>query len=235
MSNLPKRNKRHEYDFTLSNGKTIKYQPWLVRHEQEFLYATEGIKDRGEKMKHIDELVSKCLDDDVNIKDLSEMDFFRLVIELRKKSKGSEHEVIFTCPHCKTLNEDVIIDLDKDVDFKEFNKEPILINDVQFFMREISRKEADLLINIESEEKKRFMYLVYSIESISLNDEVFSNLSEEDVTKFLFEEIQPEEFTEFTAQFAEHISTLGISKTFKCLRCEEETLVYIEDILDFFG
>jgi len=233
--NLPKRNEKHQYKFKTSTGQIIKYTPWLVKDEQEYLYATEGLTDKNIILDHIEELVSKCIPEGFNLSSLSEIDFYRLCIELRKKSKGSEHEIIFTCPHCGLVNENCIIDLDKDVKYTEFSNDPITINEITFNLKDISRSELKKIEKIKNKTKSRFMYIVYSISSLIINDEVYSNITSEDVQKYLEEELTSPEFKQLSKEFVDKVGDIGVYKTFTCDKCKKTTSVYVEDIIDFFG
>jgi len=231
--NLPSRNKRHQYEVQLSN-QTVKFVPWLVKDEQEYMYAVEGLEDEQEVMKHIYELLSKCTD--IDFDSLSDVDFLKLAIEIRKRSKGSEHEVVFTCRNCQHINVDNIIDLETDVIEKRADKqEPIQVNDdLEFHVKTLTRKELDKLKDIESEEKKKWYFIVYSIKAIAIGDDIYSNLSEEEISKFLGEEVTTEEFKDLVDSLADYQDSISVETKFKCEKCGEETLVYVDKIIDFF-
>jgi len=232
--NLPQRIKPHQYDFTLSNNKKIKFTPWRVKDEQEYMYATEGIEEKEYKLPHIEELLSKTVDDDINFGEFSELDFFRFAIEVRKYSKGSDHEVIFTCPNCGTTSEPKLISLDDDVKIKPFVNDPIYINDLVFELREVSRAEIQKMKEIETDAEKRFEYVVHSISSISVNDEIFTNLSVDDIRKYIGEELTSAEYEDLSNKILLISPSIIIEKKIQCEKCNLETLVYVDNISDFF-
>jgi len=229
---LPKRIKRHQHEFKCQDGQVIKYTPWLVKNEQEFMYAVEGI-ERSEIGAHIEELLSKCVQD-VDFQKMSEVDFLRLAIEIRCSSKGSEHELGFTCPNCGEHNSELIIDLNEDARFVPFDAGPIEINDLTFEVKELTKGEVLKLSTLKTSEEKRFQYLIHSIKSIAVGDEIFPNLSTEEIEKYLGEELENDEFKELVNQIILKTSTVAIDKSFECKKCKRKVKVYVDDIIDFF-
>lgn len=233
---LPKRNERHKYTFELSSGKKkIEFTPWLVKDEQEYLYATEGLEDSSVKIEHIEQLMSKCVTNNVDLKTISDYDFIRFAIELRKKSKGAEHEIVFTCPHCKSLNESKFINLDTDVKTKNFDETPVEIGEIQFNTKQPSRKDIAKLKKFKSDREKRFNYVLMSIESLIINDKVYANVSQDEIKRYVEEELSSDEYDKLGKEILKRMSIVAIEKTFICDHCEKKTLIYIDDVTDFFG
>ena len=137
---LPKHNQKHTYEADLPSGRKVKFRPWIVREEQEYMYATEGLENSEGYIPHIEQLIQKCVVGDLDIMNLSEVDFLSLVVDIRKKSKGETHEVIFTCPHCQTINDEIYIDLNVDIKQKPMNTTPIEIGDSEYTFRDLTRK-----------------------------------------------------------------------------------------------
>ena len=234
--NLPKRNERHKYTFELSDGKKkIEFTPWLVKDEQEYLYATEGIEDDSVKLEHIEQLMGKCITNDINLQSISDYDFIRFAVELRKRSKGADHEIVFTCPHCKSLNESKFINLDEDMKTRNFDKTPIEISEIQFNTKQPSRKDITKLKKFESDREKRFNYILMSIDSMIINDEVYANISQDEIKRYIEEELTSEEYDDLGKEILSRMSIVAIEKTFECDHCQKKVLIYIDDITDFFG
>ena len=229
--NLPSRNKRHQYEVQLSTG-VVKFQPWLVKDEQEYMYAVEGITEESEIITHIEELLSKCVD--INFKEMSDIDFLKLAIEIRKRSKGSDHEIIYTCQQCDHINTDKIIDLETDVitDFR--TKHPITINDLEFTIKSVTRNDLQYIESLEGDNKKRWKFIVKSIKSIAINDELFTNLSEDDIEQYLGEELTTQEFQDLVAAIMDQQDDIAVESTFTCDKCGAETVIYVDKIIDFF-
>jgi len=95
---LPKIN-TPTYELELpSNGKKIKYRPFLVREEKILIMALES-----EDMKQITDAIVQILSDciqtkSVNVSELSTFDIEYLFLNVRAKSVGETVEVNITCP-----------------------------------------------------------------------------------------------------------------------------------------
>jgi len=81
-----------------SNGKKIKYRPFLVREEKILIMALES-----EDMKQITDAIVQILSDciqtkSVNVSELSTFDIEYLFLNVRAKSVGETVEVNITCP-----------------------------------------------------------------------------------------------------------------------------------------
>lgn len=109
---LPKIN-TPTYELTLpSNGKKIKYRPFLVREEKILIMALET-----EDMKQITDAVLTILNGcivtkGVKIEDLPSFDIEYLFLNVRAKSVGERVEVNLTCPDDNVTSITVDIDLD---------------------------------------------------------------------------------------------------------------------------
>ena len=95
---LPKIN-TPTYELELpSNGKKIKYRPFLVREEKILIMALES-----EDMKQITDAIIQILSDciqtrGIKVSDLSTFDIEYLFLNVRAKSVGETVEVNVTCP-----------------------------------------------------------------------------------------------------------------------------------------
>jgi len=232
---LPSRDLRQRYNFQINDKKSIDIQGWLVKHEQEYMYAISGEDiSNVEKLKYIENLVKHCVPEDFDISSLSETEFYRLIIELRKISKGSEHEINFTCPNCNTLNEDKLMDLNEDVYYIPYINTTFSSNNLSINLKDVSKKAVELITKEENEEKRRFLYIVHSVDSIIINDDIYSNLSTDEIKKYLEEEVTPEEFEDLKVHILKNSSSLSVNKIFKCDRCGKDVNIYVDNIFDFF-
>jgi len=109
---LPKIN-TPTYDLVLpSNGKKIKYRPFLVREEKILIMAMES-----EDMKQITDAIIQILSDciltkDVKVESLSTFDIEYLFLNVRGKSVGETVEVNITCPDDGETQVEMSIDID---------------------------------------------------------------------------------------------------------------------------
>ena len=109
---LPKIN-TPTYELELpSNGKKIRYRPFLVREEKILIMALES-----EDMKQITSAIVQILNDciltrGVKIKELSTFDIEYLFLNIRAKSVGESVEVNVTCPDDGETSVQMEIDID---------------------------------------------------------------------------------------------------------------------------
>ena len=95
-----------------SNGKKVKYRPFLVREEKVLILALEG----GDN-KSITNAVKKILKDcistrGVKIEELPTFDIEYLFLNVRSKSVGEQVELNVTCPDDGKTSVPVTIDID---------------------------------------------------------------------------------------------------------------------------
>jgi hypothetical protein len=109
---LPKIN-TPTYELVLpSNGKKIKYRPFLVREEKILIMAMES-----EDMKQITDAIVQILSDciitkDVKVESLATFDIEYLFLNVRAKSVGESVEVNITCPDDGETQVEMSIDID---------------------------------------------------------------------------------------------------------------------------
>ena len=109
---LPKIN-TPSYELTLpSNGKKIKYRPFLVREEKILIMALET-----EDPKQITDAVVQILDSciltrGVKIQRLATFDIEYLFLNVRSKSVGESITVNVTCPDVEKTSVEVTVDLE---------------------------------------------------------------------------------------------------------------------------
>jgi len=109
---LPKIN-TPTYELVLpSNGKKIKYRPFLVREEKILIMAMES-----EDMKQITDAIVQILSDciltkDIKVESLATFDIEYLFLNVRAKSVGETVEVNITCPDDGETRVEMSIDID---------------------------------------------------------------------------------------------------------------------------
>ena len=89
-----------EYSLTLpSNGKEIKYRPFLVKEEKILLLAMES-EDEKEIVNATKNVIKNCVFDDINIDDMPIFDIEYIFLWLRGRAKGEKLELKYSCPEC---------------------------------------------------------------------------------------------------------------------------------------
>ena len=95
-----------------SNGKKIKYRPFLVREEKILIMALES-EDMKQITDAVIQILSACiLTRGLKINDMSTFDIEYLFLNVRSKSVGETVEVNVTCPDDNETSVSVNIDLD---------------------------------------------------------------------------------------------------------------------------
>ena len=109
---LPKIN-TPTYELTLpSNGKKVKYRPFLVREEKILIMAMET-----EDMKQITDAIVQILSDciltkDIKVESLATFDIEYLFLNIRGKSVGETVDVNITCPDDGETQVEMTINID---------------------------------------------------------------------------------------------------------------------------
>jgi len=109
---LPKIN-TPTYELTLpSNGKKVKYRPFLVREEKILIMAMQS-----EDMKQITDAIVQILSDciltkDIKVESLATFDIEYLFLNIRGKSVGETVDVNVTCPDDGETQVEMTIDID---------------------------------------------------------------------------------------------------------------------------
>ena len=87
------------YELTLpSNGKKIKYRPFLVKEEKILILALES-QDQSEITNAVKDVLKKCiLTRGVNVDQLPTFDIEYIFLNIRAKSIGESIKIIVTCP-----------------------------------------------------------------------------------------------------------------------------------------
>ena len=109
---LPKIN-TPTYELVLpSNGKKIKYRPFLVREEKILIMALET-EDQKQITDAVIQILSACImTRGVKLNELATFDIEYLFLNVRSKSVGETIKLNLTCPDDEKTNVEVDIDLD---------------------------------------------------------------------------------------------------------------------------
>lgn len=111
---LPSRGKYYKNIPALESGKlrirpmTAVEEKLIDKFNQNTFYTT------------VDEIISKCVQDDINVDDLTLGDRIFTLLRIRVASYGSKYEVRYTCPECES-------EYPIEVDLAEF--EPVYVNE----------------------------------------------------------------------------------------------------------
>ena len=125
-----------EYSLTLpSNGKKIRYRPFLVKEEKLLLIAMESKEDE-QIITATKNVLNNCVFDDINVDDMPTFDMEYIFLWLRGRAKGEIVELKYTCPECSNpLNVDVNLDDVKVQTFEEHTNKIQLNDDIGIVLK----------------------------------------------------------------------------------------------------
>ena len=174
---LPKIN-TPTYELTLpSNGKKLKYRPFLVREEKILIMALET-----EDMKQITDAVLEILNGciitkGVKIEDLPSFDIEYLFLNVRAKSVGEKVEVNLTCPDDNKTSVTIDIDLDSIKVKKDKNHKKIVKLDDNLSLK-LKYPTMDNFINNNFESSEDFTDIKTTLKLITSCIDIIYNEEE---------------------------------------------------------
>ena len=213
-----------------SDGRSIRYRPFLVKEEKILLMAMES-EDEKEVTEAVKNIIENCVEDDLDVKNLAVFDVEYLFLNLRSKSIGESVKLKMSCEHCE--NECMV--------------------NVNLSSVEINRTEGhDNKIQLTSEIGVIMRYPTFGIaESVDITkdplkvvndcvDKIYDSKkvyntrdsSEEELTEFV-DSLNHEQFQKIQ-NFFETMPKLKKDVSFKCSKCKKDSDIVIERLQDFF-
>jgi len=170
------------------------FRRWRVGDKKEFLLQ-QDTEDTIESAKLTLKLIKNLLkpESKLQVDKLPKNEIFKILIEIKKQSDGLTNELYAKCPHCQQYTM-VEINLNDDVKYKDFNKKPIEIDDIQFNIKPVPfLKEVELDQKYKTAVDFNFYFLLESIDSIIANDQLYKDFSKKELEEFL-NELPPKTF-----------------------------------------
>ena len=238
---LPKIN-TPSYELTLpSNGKKIKYRPFLVREEKILIMALET-----EDMKQISDAVLTILNGciltrGIKIENLPSFDIEYIFLNVRAKSVGEKIDVNITCPDDNKTSVTVEIDIDSIKIQKNKNHNKIVKLDDSLSLK-LKYPSMDSFIgnNFESAEDntdiKSTLRLITSCIDMIYNDEESwsgSDSTEKELEEFI-EQLNTKQFQSIE-NFFTTMPKLSHSVKIKNPQTQVESIVVLEGLAAFFN
>lgn len=225
------------YTATLSNGKEIKYRPYLVKEEKIMLMALEST-DVKTKISAVLDLVESCTYDSFNVERAPLVDIMLMILKIRAKSVGETAKFRLRCKTegCGEYT-DAILDLSAVTPTERTNT----TNKIQL------TKETGISLRIPTIAEQMILDLkeddiaTKAIESLSLHiDSVFTaeeTVSRADVTQeelVAFVENLTRQQVASIKEWIEGEPMISEDIKFTCKECEKESTVAITGFDDFF-
>tara|TARA_B100000575_G_C23024044_1_gene589702 strand:+ start:258 stop:980 length:723 start_codon:yes stop_codon:yes gene_type:complete len=238
---LPKIN-TPTYELTLpSNGKKLKYRPFLVREEKILIMALET-----EDMKQITDAVLQILNGcimtkGVKIENLPSFDIEYLFLNVRSKSVGEKVELNLTCPDDNETTMKVNIDLDSiKVKKQKIHKNIIKLDDKLSLKLKYPTMDVFINNNFESSEDQTeinsTLKMITSCIDVIYNDEESwsgSDASEKELSEFV-EQLNTKQF-QLIEKFFSTMPKLTHSVKIKNPKTQVESTIVLEGLAAFFN
>ena len=169
-----------EYELTLpSNGKTIKYRPFLVREEKILILSLES-QDQKQISNAVKQVLKECvLTKGIKIDTLPSFDIEYLFLNIRGKSVGETIELIVTCGDDGVTEVPVTVSIDDIKVVKDDDHSPdIELADGYTVKMKYPSLSQFVETNFQDDEKnqveKSFNIVAQSIDMVYNDEEMFS-------------------------------------------------------------
>ena len=224
-----------------SNGKKIKYRPFLVKEEKILLIALET-----EDMKKISDGIIQILNNciitrGIKVQSLATFDIEYLFLNVRARSVGETVEVGLTCPDDGETKVSVTIDIDAIKVQKNKNHKNIIKLDDKYSMK-MKHPSFDQFIgdNFETNDKisdveKTLVMITSCIEMVYDKEESWSasECSKKELIEFV-DQLNSKQFKEIE-KFFETMPKLSHTVKVKNPNTNVESEVVLEGLASFFS
>lgn len=222
------------YDLTLpSNGKTIKFRPFIMKEEKVLLMALEDGKELT-MLNAIHDVVSDCTNGtlDTNISPLFDVQY--AFLQIRSKSVGETVDFVVRCGECDS-KQPMVVDIAKiEVERIEGHTNKIQLTDsLGVIMKYPTIKHLDILTNYKKTEDV-YTVIADCIDQIFDKEEVYSTATETQANILTWIDNLP--VTQFNKiqEFFRTMPVLRYVKPFKCGKCQKDNVLTLEGIESFF-
>lgn len=236
------------FELTLpSNGKAVKYRPFLVKEQKILLMALES-QEQSEMIRAIKQIITNCSIDDIEVDDLPMFDLEYFFTRLRAKSIGEIIDLKFQHPggknskgiECDGTHEFKLNLMDVEVQKDAEHATRIVLDDatkIGVVLRYPTMTLADKLQNAESQSQiETIIELVTkSVECIFDEENVYpaEDSSPQEIAQFI-NDLSQEQFARLT-KFFSTMPKLAHTIDWKCAKCGQKEKVELEGMASFFG
>ena len=218
-----------------STGEEYIMRPYLVKEEKVLLLALEST-DAQQITMAIRNLITSCIEGDLDIDTLASFDIEKLFLELRAISVGDEIALTSKCSECEHVN-DVSLKT-SDVNLTDYKPEANTIKLTETVGVTMGYPTADLLAEIGVEDLESITGLMSLI--IGCVNTIFDEDSVYDVKKESNEEVQDfidsltsEQFQKIAGFFGE-IPKLEYNLNYECSKCNHKNETVLRGLASFF-
>lgn len=227
------------YELTLpSNGKKVKFRPFLVKEEKILLLAEQS-EDEKEIKDAIKQVIENCLITKIKLEDLSYFDFEYIFLQLRARSAEEFVELTITCkddgktqiPYKLNLLE---VEVDKP---KKSNNKIMLGEDLGIILKYPGIDEfiRFSLMGNELPDSEVVEYVASKVDQIFQGEEVWdsTDVSKEEILEWL-EKLTQKQFIQI-GEFFENLPVLRHKFKLKNPNTKVESEYTLEGLQSFFA
>jgi hypothetical protein len=224
-----------------SNGKKVKYRPFVVREEKVLLLALES-EDVAEMSNAVKNVLSSCVKgDNLDIETLPTFDIEYLFLNIRGKAVGEEIELQLLCPD----DGETYVKTKIFIDEIKVKKDPthtnkIKINDDLMMEMRYPSLEQFIKSNFNFEDRKNqleqsFELVAACVDKIYNQEEVWtsSDVTTQEIVDFL-DNLNSVQFSEIE-KFFETMPKLEHKVKIKNPETKVESTITLAGLSDFFG
>ena len=223
------------YPVTLpSTGAKYTMRPYLVKEEKALLIALES-QDPEQISLSVRNIISSCIEDDIDVNDLTVFDIEKLFLELRAISVGESISISGKCTECDE-GTPLIINI-KDIELSDLNRDAMVIqlgDDVGLTMK---YPTLSIINNIKKDvtSVEGVMELIIGcIDTIYDSNNVYDAKDEghEAIENFV-ESLNSKQFTKIQGFFG-NTPSLSYDLEFECGKCQHENRLELRGLQSFF-
>ena len=234
---LPKLNDNPKYnEIVPSLGKKIRFRPYLVKEEKILLLAAET-GDSTDILNAIADTVSACIEDEIDLDNLTSFDVEYLFLKIRSKSVGETQNLNIKCKECDHGN-DFTIDFRKiEIDVPEVQEKIQLTDTVALKMKWPSYRKILNDAQLQAAKNKTefaFRYITLCIDSIMTENENIStkDVTQEDLDEFI-NSMSGQQYNSLESYF-KSMPKLKYDIDFECTNCQHHNKYQLNEVNDFF-
>lgn len=217
-----------------SNGKKIKYRPFLVKEEKILLMAAET-KDNAQILKAMEQVINNCLIDKIDFHALPSFDIEYLFLKLREKSIG---EIIKVSIRDNEVGKNFDVDINlTEVIVKKHQKHDLKVklnDDLALLMKYPSMETILAVDNTKSVVENGFQILIKCIDKVYDKESVYESkdYTEKDLQDFIDQFSQ--KMYENISKFFETMPSIYYESEVVSPYTKKKIKVVLDKFVDFF-
>ena len=230
-----------EYELKLpSNGKTVKYRPFLVKEEKILILSLES-QDQKQISNAVKQVLKECvLTKGIKIDNLPSFDIEYLFLNIRGKSVGETIELIVTCGDDGVTEVPVTVNIDDIEVVKSDDHSPdIELADGYTVKMKYPSLSQFVETNFQDDEKnqveKSFNIVAQSIDMVYNDEEMFSasECTKKELKEWV-ESLTSEQFQKIE-KFFDTMPKLKHTLKVTNPKTKKENTIVLEGLTDFFA